>query len=173
MNSWRKILSSEVMEYLTVTKSIGFVKRQLGMKITHPNPLCYSNLALEKRVWAPKADRSFQKFHPSTETLGNFIWFFFFEKVVTLSINVGCCSFSVSFINTECSSPSFVTQKSGPSSEHRPSAPIAEVEKDGCVEGNHSIIESPRLENTYKISQSNHPPITGISPLKHVPSYNT
>jgi len=73
MNSWRKILSSEVMEYLTVTKSIGFVKRQLGMKITHPNPLCYSNLALEKRVRAPKADRSFQKFCQSTETLGNFI----------------------------------------------------------------------------------------------------
>jgi len=80
-----------------------------------------------------------------------------------LSINVGCCSFSVSFINTECSSPSFVTQKSGPSSEHRPSAPIAEVEKDGCVEGNHSIIVSPRLEKTSKITHSNRPPTTNSS----------
>ena len=31
------------------------------------------------------------------------------------------------------------------------------------------IIESPRLEKTSKIIQSNHPPTTNISPLKNVP----
>ena len=31
------------------------------------------------------------------------------------------------------------------------------------------IIESLRLEKTSKIIQSNHPPTTNISPLKHVP----
>jgi len=38
---------------------------------------------------------------------------------------------------------------------------------------NHRIIESPRMEKTSKIIQSNCPPTTNISPLNHVPQYNT
>ena len=36
----------------------------------------------------------------------------------------------------------------------------------------HGIIESPRLEKTTKIIQSNSPPTTNISPLNHVPQYS-
>jgi len=47
------------------------------------------------------------------------------------------------------------------------------TDKNWIIEAkNHRIIESPRVEKTSKIIQSNHPPTTNISPLNNVPQYN-